>query len=103
MLRPCELAVILYICLIIHSINKIPVPGGRGDKTARVYIQKITISLPCYWLKTFGIPDLNKYLILKIHIWSSRPGSVETNPTSIHEVAGSIPGLAQWVKNPVWQ
>jgi len=31
--------------------------------------------------------------------WSSHLGSVVTNPTSIHVYAGSIPGLAQWVKD----
>ena len=30
---------------------------------------------------------------------SSRCGAGEINPTSNHEVVGSIPGLARWVKD----
>ena len=37
------------------------------------------------------------FLINKIR--SSRHGTVETNLTRNHEVAGLIPSLAQWVKN----
>ena len=33
--------------------------------------------------------------------WSSHRGPPEMNPTRNHEVAGSLPGLAQRVKDPV--
>ena len=34
-------------------------------------------------------------------LWSSCHGAAEANPTRNHEVVGSIPGLAQWVKDLV--
>ena len=36
----------------------------------------------------------------KINSRSSHRGAAETNPTRNHEVAGLIPGLALWVKEP---
>ena len=36
----------------------------------------------------------------KAPAWPSYCGSAEMNPPRIHEIVGSIPGLAQWVKDP---
>ena len=57
-------------------------------------------------LKNNGIIFSTRHLFFKVRgskmkMRSSHCGAVETNLTRNDEVAGWIPGLAQWVKDPV--
>ena len=45
--------------------------------------------------------NLDDAMLIKIDCRSSRRGAAETDLTRNHEVAGWIPGLAEWVKDLV--
>jgi len=53
------------------------------------------------WINFFVAQKEEKKTFYMVTSGSSSHGSVVMNPTSNGEEAGLIPGLAQWVKDPV--
>jgi len=61
---------------------------------ATIYLTHTYVAPPCVMHCAKGFTKINSF-------GSSHRGSVVTNLTSIHEDVGSIPDLAQWLKDPV--
>ena len=64
--------------LILENNKVLEMDGGDGYTTMRMYLIPFKNS-------QWGVPVVAQWL---------------TNLTNIHEDAGSIPGLAQWVRDP---
>ena len=59
-------------------------------------MQFVEFTAPTLLRGVWLLPTQDNYFEFKIILGGSSPhGSVEMNPTSVHEDAGSIPGLAQ--------
>ena len=84
----CVLVYIGYKSFISYMISKYYGPASG-------YLFTLLVSF-----KEQKILILMKFNLIIFAFWSSCCGTVETNPARNHEVAGSVPGLAQGVKDP---
>ena len=86
-------------CLIFLSSNKhSTILRGENGKLEKNLSWLIFYLFSCPFLKSIlDLMSVGKRAFICSSKLVSRCGAVETNPASIHEDAGSIPGLTPWV------
>ena len=88
-----------YIKSIVHHDQVRFIPGIQGFFSIH---KSISVIYHINKLKNKNhmiLSIVQEKLLTKSNTWSSHDGSVEMNPTSIHEDMGLIPGLAHQVKD----
>ena len=73
------------------------------SKMNRLCIYMYSLFFPIWVIRNYWVVFLRLYSrsLLIMYFRSSHRGATETNLTRNHEIASSIPGLTQWVKDPV--
>ena len=83
-------------CLVLHTEGRLA--GWRG-RDNHVVLSRTNYSLAALISAWSFLLSCSETAGKNLNSRSSHRGTAETKPTRNHKVVGSIPGLAQWVKD----